>query len=47
VLITHEMIARMLVRNLIGLPVEDAPQISFAQGAIDQLSPPNYIVAGG
>lgn len=47
VLITHEMIARMLVRNLLGLRVEDALQRSFAQGAIYQISPPNDLVALG
>jgi hypothetical protein len=46
-LITHEMIARMLVRNLLGLRVEDALQKSFAQGVIYQLSPPKDIVALG
>lgn len=34
VLVTHEMIGRMLVRNLLGLSPEDALSRSFAQGTV-------------
>lgn len=41
VLVTHEMIARMLLRNLLGLDSEDALGRSFAQGAVHQVILPN------
>jgi broad specificity phosphatase PhoE len=37
VLVTHEMIARMLLRNLLGLDTEDALGRSFAQGVVYQV----------
>jgi broad specificity phosphatase PhoE len=45
VLVTHEMIARMLVRNLLGLTIEDALGRSFAQGTVYQLILPDDILA--
>jgi probable phosphoglycerate mutase len=38
VLVTHEMIARMLLRNLLRLNPEDALGRSFAQGAVYQVA---------
>jgi broad specificity phosphatase PhoE len=45
VLVTHEMIARMLVRNLLGLAIEDVLGRSFAQGTVYQVILPGDIVA--
>jgi probable phosphoglycerate mutase len=45
VLVTHEMIARMLVRNLLGLNAEDALGRSFAQGTVYQVILPSKIVS--
>lgn len=45
VLVTHEMIARMLVRNLLGLDTLDALGRSFAQGAVYQVILPSNILA--
>ena len=38
VLVTHEMIARMLLRNLLGLGIEDALGRFFRQGAVYQVT---------
>jgi broad specificity phosphatase PhoE len=43
VLVTHEMIARMLVRNLLGLGTDEALNRSFTQGTVYQIIPPNDI----
>jgi broad specificity phosphatase PhoE len=45
VLVTHEMIARMLVRNLLGLAVEDALSRSFAHGTVYQVTVPDNVLA--
>jgi Histidine phosphatase superfamily (branch 1) len=45
VLITCEMIARMSVRDLLGLSPEDALDRSFAQGTVYQVTTPGYILA--
>ena len=42
---THELIARMLVRNLLGLATEDALARSFAQGTVYQVISPSNILA--
>jgi probable phosphoglycerate mutase len=39
VLVTHEMIARMLVRNLLGLSADEALSRSFTQGTVYQVTP--------
>jgi hypothetical protein len=39
------MIARMLVRNLLGLAIEDVLGRSFAQGTVYQVILPGDIVA--
>jgi broad specificity phosphatase PhoE len=38
-LVTHEMIARMLVKNLLGLSTDRALNRSFTQGTVYQLTP--------
>lgn len=45
VLVTHEMIARMLVRNLLGLGTDESLNRPFTQGTVYQVIPPNDIVA--
>ena len=45
VLVTHEMIARMLVRNLLGLSTDEALNRSFAQGTVYQVIPMRGILA--
>lgn len=45
VLVTHEMIARMLLRNLTGLEVDDVLGRSFAQDVVYQVTLPNNILA--
>jgi broad specificity phosphatase PhoE len=45
VLVTHEMTARMLVRNLLGLAAEDALGRSFIQGTVYQVILPDHILA--
>jgi broad specificity phosphatase PhoE len=45
VLVTHEMIARMLLRNLLGLSTDEALNRSFTQGTVYQVMPPNHILA--
>jgi broad specificity phosphatase PhoE len=45
VLVTHEMIARMLVRNLLGLSPEDALGRCFVQGTVYQVTTPGNILA--
>jgi probable phosphoglycerate mutase len=44
-LVTHEMIARMLVRNLLGLATDEALNRSFVQGTVYQIIPPSDIRA--
>jgi broad specificity phosphatase PhoE len=44
VLVTHEMIARMLVRNLLGLATEEALSRSFSQGTVYQVIPPDNVL---
>ena len=45
VLVTHEMIARMLVRNLLELSVDEALNRSFTQGTVYQVTPMRGIQA--
>jgi broad specificity phosphatase PhoE len=45
VLVTHEMIARMLVRNLLGLRADEALNQSFTQGIVYQVTPTKGILA--
>jgi probable phosphoglycerate mutase len=45
VLVTHEMIARMLVRNLLGLGTDEALNLSFTQGAVYLVTPMRRILA--
>jgi broad specificity phosphatase PhoE len=45
VLVTHEMIARMLVRNLLGLSRDEALNRSFTQGTVYQITPMKGILA--
>jgi broad specificity phosphatase PhoE len=45
VLVTHEMIARMLVRNLLGLSTHEALNRSFTQGIVYQVMPMRGILA--
>jgi probable phosphoglycerate mutase len=45
VLVTHEMIARMLVRNLLGFGTDEALNRSFSQGTVYQIIPPSDIRA--
>jgi broad specificity phosphatase PhoE len=45
VLVTHEMIARMLVRNLLGLATKDTLSQTFAQGTVYQIVSPSDILA--
>jgi broad specificity phosphatase PhoE len=45
VLVTHEMIARMLVRNLLGLNTDEALNRSFTQGTVYQVIPMRGILA--
>jgi broad specificity phosphatase PhoE len=44
-LVTHEMIARMLVRNLLGLSTHEALNRSFTQGIVYQVMPMRGILA--
>lgn len=45
VLVTHAMIARMLVLNLLGLTTDDALSRSFTQGTVYLVIPPSDILA--
>jgi probable phosphoglycerate mutase len=45
VLVTHEMIARMLVQNLLGLATDESLDRSFTQGTVYQIIPPSDIQA--
>ena len=45
VLVTHEMIARMLVKNLLGLSADEALNQSFTQGTVYQVTPMKGILA--
>jgi probable phosphoglycerate mutase len=45
VLVTHEMIARMLVRNLLGLNTDEALNRTFIQGTVYQVFPMKSILA--
>jgi broad specificity phosphatase PhoE len=43
-LVTHEMIARMLVRNLLGLAAKESLRLSFTQGTVCNISPPDGLL---
>jgi probable phosphoglycerate mutase len=45
VVVTHEMIGRMLLRHLLGLAPEEALRLSMVQGSIYVVDPANPSIA--